>query len=374
MKITFILPYAGLAGGIRGIAMYAERLRQRGHQVLVISTPPWPLSFKDKAISFLKGNGWLDNTEFGPSHLDKVDVPHKIIDRFRPVTDEDVPDADVVIATWWVTAEWVTKLSACKGAKAYFMQDYEMVGQELERIVSTWSLPLHIMTISPWLVDLIHKYCERIPISLIPYSVDLELFHAPPRSKQCCPTVGLTYRRMLSKGTDIALDAIRIARKAIPNLRLMAYGPDRPIHSLPLPPDTFYTYQATDEQIRQIYASCDAWLFSSRLEGFGLPILEAMACRTPVIGTPVGAAPELLTNGAGLLVQPEDPHDMAKAIEHIYELSDSEWRRISDTAYAQATSYTWDDATDLFEEALHTAIERWRRGDFLNHTRIFSLD
>jgi len=44
-----------------------------------------------------------------------------------------------------------------------------------------------------------------------------------------------------------------------------------------------------------------------------LPILEAMACRTPVIGTPAGPAPELLGAGGGILVRPEDPADMAMA-------------------------------------------------------------
>jgi glycosyltransferase involved in cell wall biosynthesis len=364
VRITFVLPYAGLAGGIRGIALYAERLKRRGHVVFVVSTPPLPLTLREKIKAFMRGDGWSASPGLGPSHLDNVDVPHQVIDRFRPVTDGDVPDADIVVATWWMTAAWVARLSASKGAKAYFMQDYGIPGQELEDIVPTWSLPLHMMTISSWLVDLIHEYYEEMPVSVIPYSVDTRIFCAPPRGKQRCPTVGLTYRHMLSKGTDIALDAVRIARKTLANLRLEAYGPELPSQSLSLPPNTIYRYQPTDEQIRQIYASCDAWLFGSRLEGFGLPILEAMACRTPVIGTPAGAAPEILTDGAGVLVRPEDPEDMARAIEYICGLSDGEWRAMSDTAHARAVSCTWDDATDLFEEALHTAVERWKRGDF----------
>ncbi|HEY9598179.1 MAG TPA: glycosyltransferase family 1 protein, partial [Cyanophyceae cyanobacterium] len=39
MKITFVLPFAGLSGGIRVVAIYAERLRKRGHDVLVVSLP-----------------------------------------------------------------------------------------------------------------------------------------------------------------------------------------------------------------------------------------------------------------------------------------------------------------------------------------------
>ncbi|MGC8714943.1 MAG: glycosyltransferase [Leptodesmis sp.] len=53
--------------------------------------------------------------------------------------------------------------------------------------------------------------------------------------------------------------------------------------------------------MRDYYSACDAWLFPSRYEAVGLPILEAMACRTPVIGTPAGIAPEMLSDGAGIL-------------------------------------------------------------------------
>jgi glycosyltransferase involved in cell wall biosynthesis len=133
--------------------------------------------------------------------------------------------------------------------------------------------------------------------------------------------------------------------------------------ALPLPPNAVYEYRPTDDRIRQIYESCDAWLFPSRIEGFGLPILEAMACRTPVIGTPAGAAPELLAEGGGILVKPEDPEDMSKAIQYIGHLSDSEWRSMSDKAYSTVTRYTWDHATDLFESALYIAVERSKRGE-----------
>jgi glycosyltransferase involved in cell wall biosynthesis len=96
-------------------------------------------------------------------------------------------------------------------------------------------------------------------------------------------------------------------------------------------------------------------LFSSRTEGFGLPVLEAMACRTPVIATPAGAAPELLAEGGGILVRPEDPEDMARAIERIVALDEPDWLRLSDLAFATASRHNWDDATDRFEEALRAA-------------------
>jgi glycosyltransferase involved in cell wall biosynthesis len=89
-------------------------------------------------------------------------------------------------------------------------------------------------------------------------------------------------------------------------------------------------------------------LANYRSDGFGLPI----------IGTPAGAAPELLTGVGGILVKPKDPQDIAQAIEQICQLSDAEGRAMSKTALEKVINYNWEDATHLFEAALYAAVER----------------
>lgn len=363
MKITFVLPFAGLAGGIRVVAIYAERLKKRGHEVFVVSLPADPISPVEQIKSLLKGQGWISTTK-EPSHFDGLDVEHRIIERRRPIADSDVPDADVVVATWWETAEWVATMSESKGAKAYFIQHDERFDKmPRERVEATWELPVHKITIAQWLVDLVQEKSSDCHISLVPNSVDLKQFNAPPRGKQAIPTVGMLYSPIGWKGCDISLKAFSLAAQKIPNLRLVTFG-DHLSPDLPLPLDTEYACRPDQSTLKDFYAKCDAWLFGSRTEGFGLPILEALACRTPVIGTPAGAAPELLADGAGILVKPDAPEDMARAIEQVVSLSEHEWQAISDAAYAKATSYTWDDAVKLFEAALQTAIDRRQRGDY----------
>ena len=116
VRITFVLPDANLSGGTRVIAMYAEHLRRRGHQVLVVSTKKKVPHLLDRIKLFLKGYGWWSSNP-GPSYFDTLNVEHRVINRFRPVTDSDLPDADVVVATWWETAEWVAQLSPTKGSQ-----------------------------------------------------------------------------------------------------------------------------------------------------------------------------------------------------------------------------------------------------------------
>jgi len=367
MKITFIIPHAGSAGGIRVIAIYADRLQKLGHEVLVLSRPRRQPSLSQQVRSLLRGQGWIVKPKMPSTYFDNLNIEHRILDRPRPVTDVDVPDGDIVVATWWATAEEVATLSESKGAKVYLIQHHEIWGSlPKERVEATYSLPLHKITISPWLVDIMRTRYGDYHVSLVPNSVNTEQFHAPPRSKQTIPTVGMVYRRPKWKGCDISLKAFSLAAQHIPNLRLVAFGTTEPLPDLPLPPGTEYVRQPPQHKIKDVYAKCDAWLFGSRLEGFGLPILEAMACRTPVIGTPAGAAPELLSDGGGILVKPEDPEDMARAIEQICQLSEPEWQAMSDAAYAKASSYTWDDAAQLCEQAFYTAIERTKRGDFSN--------
>ena len=126
MKITFVTPAPSLDGGYRAVAIYADRLRQRGHEVYIVARLTPPPSFPTILRSLIRGRGWPKRVKPDTTYLDLVHMPLQVVDRRRPVIDVDVPDSDVVIATWWETAEWVAQLSPSKGAKAYFLQDHEV--------------------------------------------------------------------------------------------------------------------------------------------------------------------------------------------------------------------------------------------------------
>jgi len=81
------------------IAIYAERLSRMGHEVEVVSvSKPKPTALK-QVKSLVKGRGWIASPKPQPSHFDGREVNHKILPHPGPVTDADVSDADVVIAT-----------------------------------------------------------------------------------------------------------------------------------------------------------------------------------------------------------------------------------------------------------------------------------
>jgi glycosyltransferase involved in cell wall biosynthesis len=356
MRITFILPPVGLAGGIRAVASYAKRLHDRGHTVVAVSPPRKEPALRAKVKSLLSGNGWPTAQVRPPSHLDGLPIRHIVLDRYRPIIASDVPDADVIIATWWETAEWVAAMPPSKGAKAYFCQHHEVVfnNQPTDRVAATWRLPMQKIVCARWLLDVARdKYGDHTAIH-VPYGVDKDVFFADPRGKQPQPTVGMMYSHATFKGCDVAIEAFNRAAKNVPKLKLIAFGARPPVAHLPLPSQATYFQSPPQEKIREIYSSCDAWLFASRCEGFGLPVLEAMACRTPVIATPTGAGPEVVgeSNGGGILVPIDDPQAMADAIQQIVTLPDAKWRAMSETAHEAAMKFDWEVSTEWFEAAL----------------------
>ena len=74
------------------------------------------------------------------------------------------------------------------------------------------------------------------------------------------------------------------------------------------------------EDVPQILASLDLFVLTSYQEGLGSSILDAMACRLPVVATQVGGIPEVVVHEeTGLLVPPRRSISLAKAILRIYE-------------------------------------------------------
>ena len=348
---------ATLAGGVRVVAVYAHYLAARGHQVTVVSLPRtagWTRRLKRT----LRGRGWARVIRPPHTHFDGLDVDHRVLEDHRPVTDADLPDADVVVATWWETAGWVEALSPSKGAKAYFVQgDERELADDPRDVVATWRTPAHKIVVSDWLEPLLREHGARGPVSVVHNAVDTDHFSAPRRGKQAAPTVGMIYSHLALKGSDVALAAYEKAKQELPGLGLLCLGKDAPGAHLPLPDGARHVHNPPQDKLPGVYAACDAWLFASRREGFGLPILEAMACRTPVIATPAGAAPQLLEAGGGVLVGPEDSGGMAAAILEVCGLDDAAWRAMSDRAHATAAVHTWQDAADRFERELYRAAE-----------------
>jgi glycosyltransferase involved in cell wall biosynthesis len=365
VKITFILPTISMNGGTKVVAIYAKELMRLGHSVCVIAQPPDVAPLRLKLKSLVNGHGWPVNLGRLPSHLDGSGVDCRILERPRAVTDKDVKNGDVVIATWWVTAEWVSSLSPSKGAKVYFIQHHEVFPYlPIDRCRATYRLPMHKVVVASWLKDvMLSEYDDKI-VDLVPNSVDKTQFYSVARGKQSVPTVGLLYASTAFKGLDLSLAALRKVRERFPDLRILCFGSEQPRDELALVEGTEFFFLPPQDQIRSLYAACDVWVTASRSEGFNLPAMEAMACRTPIVATRTGWPEEVIKSGwNGMLVDIEDLRGLTQSIEWILSQSDQNWRSLSSNAYATVAVSSWENSAGLFEEALKHASRRAARGE-----------
>jgi len=103
--------------------------------------------------------------------------------------------------------------------------------------------------------------------------------------------------------------------------------------------DIILTDYVLEEDLPYLYNGAELFLFPSLYEGFGLPILEAMACRTPVITSKTTSCPEI----GGDAVQYVEPHNVQEIAEKITEvLSDNDLRNaLCDRGLKRVEEFSW---------------------------------
>ncbi|MCE8536648.1 glycosyltransferase family 4 protein [Ruegeria pomeroyi] len=353
MRITFLSPRSNLSGGLRVIAIYARMLQARGHQVTIVTPARTQPSRWQKLRALLRGQ--TPNPPEPPGHLDTLDLP--VIETARAdfqIDPDEIPDADAIVATWWKTAFAAAAMPPEKGRKFYLIQHHEVhdfLPWQISR--ATYYLPLTPIVISNWLDGILRQTYGRSDARLVPNGIDLTQFHAPERGKATRPTVGFLYSPHPIKGSDTALAAIVLLRQRFPDLHVVAFGAEPVSPNMPLPPGADYHLRPAQDRIRDIYAACDVFLCASTAEGFFLPLLEAMACRTPLVSTRVGAAEDLIEPGVtGFLADVGDASALAEGTARILSLPDGEWRAMSARNHKIAQGQSWDHACDLLEAVL----------------------
>lgn len=124
------------------------------------------------------------------------------------------------------------------------------------------------------------------------------------------------------------------------------------IAALGLDGDVVFAGRVDEAHLPLLYRDADAFVTTSRLEGFGLPVAEAMAAGTPVVCSDAASLPEIVGD-AGLLVNPNSAEEVAAAVTRLRE--DAALRTsLVEKGRRQAEQFTWQrtarELADLYAE------------------------
>lgn len=147
------------------------------------------------------------------------------------------------------------------------------------------------------------------------------------REISCSPDdflVGIVAHLADHKGHKYLIQATKLLKEVAPKIKVIIVGEgplkmelNRQVKEIDVEDMVFFLGFRKD--VPQILASLDLFVLSSHLEGMGSILMDAMACRLPVVATKVGGIPEVVIQGeTGLLVPPRRPSALAKSILKLY--------------------------------------------------------
>jgi glycosyltransferase involved in cell wall biosynthesis len=166
------------------------------------------------------------------------------------------------------------------------------------------------------------------------------------------------------KNIACLVDAYRSLRAAGgPECPLLIVGPviDRPYHErisralrdAGLDPAQIFVGEVPFEKLRSVYRDASLLVFPSKLETFGLPLIEAMASGVPVLAADASCIPEIVGDAA-ILFNPDDPHELSEAMGRL--LADHELMvRLAERGRARAAQFSWSIAAERMLEILQRA-------------------
>lgn len=340
MRIAYVLPFPELNGGNKVIFQHVRLLQESGDEVMILAEGPKP--------------GWI-----------RIDADYQDYTAAPPRLREQ----DLVIGTYWTTLPVARQIGL--GPVAHFCQGYEggLVHLEpyLPRIEEVYSWKLPTLTVSPHLAELLRARFGResrvVPPPLDPLFRPARLRLGPrsPRSPRQRPWIAIPGIFAAEvKGVPTALEAVRRLREAGWPCRVLRFSilPLSEEERRLLEPD-LYLCGVKPQEIARALRRCDLLLFPSRAEeGFGLPLLEALASGVPAVASRIPSTVDM-AEGVATLVPAEDPQAFAEAARELLE-DPRAWRRTRTLGLAAAWRYRPQLVAPRLAEAVQWARDQAR--------------
>ncbi len=163
-------------------------------------------------------------------------------------------------------------------------------------------------------------------ISIIPNGIDLSLFKKSDRGgakENSLLFISVLDKHHKYKGLDYLLSSLRLLKRNFPDIELVVIGEgelkkyyQQKAELLGLSDNVRFIGEIKQEDLVGYYNAASVFILpSTEIEGFGIVLLEAMACNVPVVATSiVGTSSDIKEYNAGLVVEPKNAEDLAQAI------------------------------------------------------------
>lgn len=284
-----VLPGAGHAGGVQMAFEYLNYFVENGNDV-VCYVPYFGEYYGWKKSLFLKS---IFRILLSKDLQGKWFNPKKFTLKFVPtINNYSIRNADITIATSWLTSYWVNNLKQNKGKKVYFIQDFETWGSNHQNklVRQSYRLPFDLrIAISTSLHNKLIKEEKSDSVVICNGIYQKYISNLKTNKEHTKLSIGIPYREYRGKGTDIknCSFAITSLKKFAndKNIKLKAYGFVKP----KLWDDEIdFLENPSREEIFNWYDDVDIFYVPSIYEGWGLPAMEAMARGCVVLASDTG--------------------------------------------------------------------------------------
>ena len=238
------------------------------------------------------------------------------------INNYSIRDADITIATSWVTSYWVNNLSNKKGKKVYFIQGFETWGNEKYNkiVLNSYRLPFDKrITVSTSLHDRILK--ETGSDSDVVCNGVEECFLNDLEKPRNGITVSMPYRKNRGddiKNCELGIRVLLKIKEKYPEIKIAAFGFKKPDDWNNL---IDFCENPTREELVEFYKNSNIFFVPSLYEGWGLPAMEAMAQKNAVLASYSGVIQEVGIDGENCVVlqNPEDETEAFRKIEKLVQ-------------------------------------------------------
>jgi len=334
MKINVFLSEIGLSERVWVILQYVQYLLERGHRVICY----YPLfgSYTGRGkIVFSPGNmlKWLESKNMRKKWFEsRVEIRHPIW-----INDINVEDADIAIATTWMTAYWVDGLSSQKGKKIYFIQGPELNKDEKRfwKAYQSYNLSMDsYITVSAALSKIL-SVKNKITATVICNGIYDKELRLVPRTINNKMVIGFSYRSGKNKNYSRTIKILKhVLEKE--DIVVASYGTEKP----PLWPSGWrFIENPSRAELYDFYDYADIFYASDLYEKWGLSAMEAMGHGCAVVSADNGIINEMGVDGVNC-IKVLNPQDAVEVEEKILGLIRNKelTRKIGETARIKVIS------------------------------------